>query len=868
MTMTTHTPAAGAPFPVRLLSYLISVLLITQPVLPAYAANVSVAGGNTHMDKAGNGVPVMNIATPNQAGISHNTFNDFNVGKEGLILNNATDRLTQTQLGGLIQNNTNLKAGQEARGIINEVIGNKRSQLQGYMEVGGKAASVMVANPYGITCDGCGFINTPHATLTTGKPVLGADGSLQALEASRGTITIAGQGLDAGSADAVQLIARATEINAGIHAKDLTVIAGSNRVDKDGNVTALAPAGEAPKIAIDTGALGGMYANRIRLVSSETGLGVNLSDVNARQGDIILDVNGDLRMKHSLAAGQLKVNAGNLALSGSHRAEQGMQLTGRGSTAVNDALLSTGGDLALNGNGQLTVNNSRLQAGADARGKLSGGGRLSAQGARQQWSNSQVEAGNVTLSAAQSLTQDGASQVSAQTDLTVQGGALTMNGKNGAGRDVVVSGRTLSAGNQLTAQRDIRAQLSGDATLSGKLNAGQDVTLSAANVTSSGELTANRYGSVTAGTLDNRGLLQARGAQTITAANVANRDRIQAGGQLAMTADTVTNAGLIGGQGGLSLSVTDLLNVESGGELFSGAGLAVNAGRFLLAGVASAQGDMRLESGVLTTGAQSQWLAGGDMRLSATTASLGGLLASDGLMTLNASSLTSTAGAQTQAQRGLSLDIAGHGELNGVFTTLGDLTLSAGSLTHRAQSAGANVAVTAGNMTHGGLLQADGPLTLKADTLSVTQSGALLAKGQAQLDVQALDNDGTVAAQRLNITAAQRLANQRGAILNAAGDMTLATAQIANAGKLAAGNDLTLDAASLANHGLMQAGNNLSLTLSERLDNQAQGLLLAAGQLALKTPDLTNAGTLQGATAAVEVGALSNSGMLMGIDGL
>jgi filamentous hemagglutinin len=158
------------------------------------------------VDQSANGKPVVQIVTPNAAGVSHNRYDQFNVGQGGAILNNAS-ALTQTQQAGYISGNAALANG-SARMILNEVTGASRSQLNGYIEVAGQRADVIVANPNGISCSGCGFINTSRGVLTTGTPEFTADGSLSNLRVTRGDISIDGNGMNASGIDRVDLIAR------------------------------------------------------------------------------------------------------------------------------------------------------------------------------------------------------------------------------------------------------------------------------------------------------------------------------------------------------------------------------------------------------------------------------------------------------------------------------------------------------------------------------------------------------------------------------------------------------------------------------------------------------------------------------------
>ncbi|BCQ59032.1 hypothetical protein PBOI14_07820 [Pseudomonas sp. Boi14] len=89
----------------------LSGILFLNPIV-SVAAGLALdpaAGGNATIGAAGNGVPIVNINAANGAGLSHNKFSEYNVGSNGLILNNGTGSTQNTQLGGYIMGNPNLK---------------------------------------------------------------------------------------------------------------------------------------------------------------------------------------------------------------------------------------------------------------------------------------------------------------------------------------------------------------------------------------------------------------------------------------------------------------------------------------------------------------------------------------------------------------------------------------------------------------------------------------------------------------------------------------------------------------------------------------------------------------------------------------
>ncbi|WP_162237197.1 DUF637 domain-containing protein [Erwinia sp. Leaf53] len=326
-------------------SYLLIYLTALQPLNPAIAAGITAAVSGTQVQSGT--VPVVNIAPPNGAGISHNTYKDFNVATPGAVLNNAT-AAGKSQLAGQLNANLNLK-GKAAELIINEVTGASRSELNGKLEVFGSKANVMIANPNGITCDGCGFINTPAVTLTTGKPVMGKDGTMEALEVKKGSVVIGSKGLDGNNADYVDIISRATEMNGKINAKTLSLTQGANRISYvDGTLKPVSGEGTKPQLAVDTKALGGMYAGKIRLVATEEGVGVNLRDLTTNQKDISLSVKGLVAFTGSAQVKtDLNITAKELQISSASSIKAGRDITVDSPRLANEGQFSSAEDMRI-----------------------------------------------------------------------------------------------------------------------------------------------------------------------------------------------------------------------------------------------------------------------------------------------------------------------------------------------------------------------------------------------------------------------------------------------------------------------------------------------------------------------------------------
>ena len=168
-------------------------------------------------------VVTTNISAPNSSGLSSNSVGDFDVNSDGTILNNSATSGTATLGSTAVTGNSNIPAGGEASLILFQVTGTSGSDLDGTIEVFGGEAGLIIANPNGITCDGCAFTNVNRVDLVTGSGYDAGTNTFSTIAAT--DITVEGDALELSNVD-LNIQTGADFINSTtINADNLSIIA-------------------------------------------------------------------------------------------------------------------------------------------------------------------------------------------------------------------------------------------------------------------------------------------------------------------------------------------------------------------------------------------------------------------------------------------------------------------------------------------------------------------------------------------------------------------------------------------------------------------------------------------------------------------
>ncbi|HAT1619519.1 TPA: filamentous hemagglutinin N-terminal domain-containing protein [Raoultella planticola] len=513
------------------------------------------------------GTKVIDIEKPNAAGVSHNMYREFNVDSKGVLLNNSGTDSVHGSFGNMPKNN-NLTAG-NAKVILNEVLSNKASTLNGFIEVNGQKADVIVANPNGITCSGCSFINTNKSILTTGKVALSETGAIDKITVTGGKITVKGTGMEAADSY-VMLLADAIAINSTVNAKNALISAGNATITPETGVVTSAEKTAGlmetlfPQNSIDISQLGGIKANSIKMVGNNLGFGVRNSGTIATNNQLIMTSYGTLTNEGTIAskgAGTQFVAVSGFSNSGSITTDNAT-LVKSGGWLTNKGTIHSDAQLQLSA--QTTLENKGTAEGLGALTVAANTDITNYAGAKL------VSNGQVMISALNNV--DNAGSVAGQ-NITAffSGSDLRSTGSMTAGNNVIIQSvkeETFSTGAINNAGTlsgtNIALQTLGDISQTGSVEAVQALVTSSSTLTNSGDMAGNyvnvsnswtnNSGNIQAGNMDitasrellNDGTLSANNNMSLITGQdgtIVNHNSINAAGTLVMTTGKVVNGG-------------------------------------------------------------------------------------------------------------------------------------------------------------------------------------------------------------------------------------------------------------------------------------------------------------------------------------
>ncbi len=778
---------------VRRTVWLLGLALFAGPVMAdgIVADGSAVPGQRPEVIATQNGLPQVNITAPNQAGVSHNQYQQFDVDPKGAILNNSAV-MTATQIAGMIQGNPNLNPNAApARVILNEVNSNNPSQLRGFLEVAGSKAQVIVANPAGIVCNGCGTINAGRMTLTTGKAQLNADGSVAGYQVERGVVRIEGGGLNGDArhdTEYVDILARAVEVNAGVWAKEgLTVVAGRNRVSADGKtITPLADNGSArPELAIDMGQLGGMYSGSIRMIGTEAGVGVRNQNGRVQAGKT-LTVNSEGKLSWQSDAQDATTQAGD-----------DIQLAAKGDIETHGKVYS-GGQLAVQSRKGALTQSGTLAAVGDVRLNASHGIQSSGHLLAGSDANSQI-------------VRDASLQLDSQGDIRASGSLLGKKNVNASGHRVDVSGAKVAA--ERTA---LTAREGGVALRQSTVDSSELVVSTKGNVDAQqAKVKVGRW-EVDASSLFNQ---QASWSQT-----GGGESRFTLTDGLDNSDGTIETQRLLLSAGQLTNQRGRLVALDNAAQHWQVGGLIDNTG-----GTVGSNGDLRLDADRLDNqNGTVKTQAGLAVHVNGTVNNAGGKLLSGQALTLNATGNTTNRGGEISAAA-LTMNTDRLDNAQGKVVARQDVSLTTQKLSNA-----------------DGWLEAGNALSIQTGHWD-NRAGTAQGRHQVTATAQSLDNTGG----RLQSGGDLRL-DAAGNILNRTGKLTAQRALDVRSGdaalfdndggSLQSGGDLSLQAGQLTNRaaGVVLGGQALSLNLSGSWDNQ-NGTLTGNGRTRVRAANLLNA---------------------------
>ncbi|MCX5781288.1 MAG: hemagglutinin repeat-containing protein [Elusimicrobia bacterium] len=589
--------------------------------MPLQAAGITADGQtNTTIDVTSNGTPMVNIAQPNAQGLSHNTYSDFNVDPNNLVINNSNHLTGVSQTGGYVVGNPNLIGKTEANVVLNEVTSNRISNLNGYIEMYGKAADFILANPNGIAVAGAGFINTPRATLVTGTPNI-VNGMVSDFALSpTGAISITGRdvpgltnlGLDTQSVDLATLVSRVITVSGGIYGKNVHLLSGNDKYSYQTNTVSSTGQPLVPlntQFGVDSSALGGMYAGRITIVANEAGFGVRtagdlVSDVDdisitskggieyskayARRNLTVQSVNGDVaNADYSFAGNDISISGKNVASkymnASNNISVRSENNTTYGTAEAKNVTVNAGN--AITNTSATTALESITLKGKDIEAKeLTSGLDLSLiaensftnHGNTLSYGDASITAKSLILDPSYKFTAhknlnlttetfDNESTFLAGQNITMNATEMTNRGSIQAYGNVLIDGTDIEnkTSGHLYAGETLSLTATGSITNNG-IAEGDSTDVSATVITNNGKINAlTGTLSVSGNTIANNtgAEMNSNGTMNLTAANtLINNGKITSEGDLNLTADTLVSNNLLLSGDDINMNVRDAVN--------------------------------------------------------------------------------------------------------------------------------------------------------------------------------------------------------------------------------------------------------------------------------------------------------------------